>query len=95
MDGPPVPPGTPADATGRRHPKSLPSDVEKLPWAAEQLHVSNSTAYRMAQAGEMPGAFKVRGQWRISTVRFWREVNGDGDIGARILANARHEDADG
>jgi hypothetical protein len=47
----------------------------------------------MAQAGEMPGAFKVRGQWRISTVRFWREINGDG--AARTLADARHEDADG
>ncbi len=61
----------------RRHPKSLPSDVEKLSWAAKQLGISQSTAYRVAQAGEMPGAFKVRGQWRISTVRFWHEINGD------------------
>ena len=77
--------------TQRRHKKSLPSDVETLAWAAEQLRVSKATAYRMAQADEMPGAFKVRGQWRISVVRFWREVNGED--GARLQAEAWHADA--
>ena len=34
-------------------------DVETLTWAAEQLGISKSTAYRLALAGKMPGAFKV------------------------------------
>ena len=86
------------DASERRHPKSLPADVEKIPWAAEQLRVSVATCYRMAQAGRMPGAFKVNadergrgGQWRISVPKFHLEVHGDN--GARMQAEACHEDA--
>jgi hypothetical protein len=81
-EGPPTP---------RRHPKSLPSDVEKIPWAAAQLGVSKATGYRMAQAGKLPGAFKVLGQWRISVPSFNHEIHGAD--GARLQADASHKDA--
>jgi excisionase family DNA binding protein len=51
-------------------------DVERLPWAARQLGVSEPTAYRLAQAGKLPGAFKAGNQWRISVPRFRAEVHG-------------------
>ena len=52
-------------------------DVETLTWAAEQLGISKSTAYRLALAGKMPGAFKVGRQTRVSVPRFWQVVHGD------------------
>ncbi len=33
---------------------------------AERMVISERTVIRMCEAGEMPGAIKVRGQWRIS-----------------------------
>ncbi|MGA8724826.1 MAG: helix-turn-helix domain-containing protein [Acidimicrobiales bacterium] len=57
--------------------RALPSDVEHLSWAAEQLGIGVSTCYRLAQNGEIPGAFRVGGQWRVSVPRFLREVHGD------------------
>ena len=56
---------------------ALPDDVKHLSWAAEQLGIGTSTAYRLASLGEIPGAFKVGGQWRVSTVRFNVEVHGE------------------
>ena len=68
------------DAQRRRHPRTLPADVKLLPWAAEQLGISKATAYRVAKAGKMPGLFKVGAQYRVSVVRFFREVHGkDGE----------------
>lgn len=58
---------------------ALPSDVELLSWAAEQLGIGVSTAYRLAAIGELPGAFKVGAQWRVSVPRFQREVHGGVD----------------
>jgi hypothetical protein len=55
---------------------TLPDDVELLPWAAAQLGISTSTAYRLAPLGQIPGAFKVGAQWRVSVPRFLREVHG-------------------
>lgn len=55
---------------------SLPADVENLSWAAGRLGIGVSTAYRLASLGQIPGAFKVGGQWRVSVVRFEREVHG-------------------
>ena len=55
---------------------SLPADVKPLSWAAEQLGIGVSTAYRLAQVGEIPGAFKVGAQWRVSKPRFLAEVHG-------------------
>jgi len=52
-------------------------DVEPLSWAAEQLGVSMTTCYRLAQRGELPGTFKVGGQYRISVQRFNREVHSE------------------
>lgn len=56
---------------------ALPDDVKHLSWAAEHLGIGLSTAYRLAPLGEIPGAFKVGAQWRVSKVKFEREVHGD------------------
>ena len=58
---------------------SAPS-VRPIEWAAEQLSIGVSTAYRLASAGKLPGALKVGGAWRISVPRFDAEVHG-GDVG--------------
>ena len=55
---------------------NLPNDVQHLSWAAERLSLGMSTTYRIAERGELPGAFKVGGQWRISVPRFLREIHG-------------------
>lgn len=56
--------------------RSLPDDVKLLPWAAERLGIAVSTSYRLAEAGKLPGLFKVGSQYRISVPRFEREVHG-------------------
>ena len=55
---------------------SLPADVKPLSWAAEQLGIGVSTAYRLVGTGQIPGAFRVGGQWRISVPRFLSDVHG-------------------
>ena len=55
---------------------SLPDDVKPLSWAAERLGIAESTAYRIAPQGGIPGAFRVGSQWRISVPKFEREVHG-------------------
>ena len=55
---------------------ALPSDVKLLSWAADQLGIGTSTAYRLAASGQIPGAFKVGAQWRVSMPRFQREIHG-------------------
>lgn len=55
---------------------ALPADVQAISWAAQQLGISVTTAYRLAERGQLPGAFKVGVQWRISVPRFEREVHG-------------------
>ena len=60
----------------RRPARTLPADVKHLSWAAEQLGIGSSTAYRLAAAGQLPGAFKVGGQWRVSVPRFFSIVHG-------------------
>ena len=67
----------PPNRDERRHPHSLPADVETLPWAAEQLGIGKATAYRLAAAGALPGLFRVGVQYRISVPRFLREVHGE------------------
>jgi hypothetical protein len=56
--------------------RSLPDDVKPLSWAAERLGIGDSTAYRLAPLGQIPGAFKVGAQWRVSVPKFQREVHG-------------------
>ena len=63
---------------------ALPDDVKLLSWAAAQLGIGTSTAYRLVAAGKMPGAFRIGAQWRISVPRFLAEVHGEqpsGDSG--------------
>jgi hypothetical protein len=55
---------------------ALPSDVKPLSWAAERLGIAESTTYRLAPLGQIPGAFKVGAQWRVSVPKFLREVHG-------------------
>ena len=38
------------------------------------LGIADSTAYRLAP--QIPGAFKVGGQWRVSVPKFMHEVHG-------------------
>ena len=52
------------------------ADIQHIAWAAEQLDIGLSTAYRLAEVRQLPGAFKVGGQWRISVPKFLREVHG-------------------
>ena len=56
---------------------ALPLDIQRIGWAAEQLGIGESTAYRLAETGRLPGAFKVGRQWRVSVPRFLREVHGE------------------
>ena len=56
---------------------SFPDDVKRLSWAAEQLGIGTSTAYRLVAAGKIPGAFRVGAQWRVSVPRFLAEVHGE------------------
>jgi len=58
----------------RRH--QMAADVQTLSWAAEQLGIGVSTAYRIAPTGAIPGSFKVGGQWRVSVPKFLAEVHG-------------------
>ena len=55
---------------------ALPDDVKHLSWAAERLGIGLSTAYRLAKAGHMPGAFQIGVQWRISVPAFEAAVHG-------------------
>jgi len=55
---------------------ALPGDVKPLSWAAEQLGISHSNAYRLAAAGQIPGAWKVGALWRVSVPKFHSEVHG-------------------
>jgi hypothetical protein len=55
---------------------ALPDDVKHLSWAAESLEIGLSTAYRLAAAGQIPGAFRVGAQWRVSVPKFMAEVHG-------------------
>ena len=65
--------------------RSLPVDVKLLSWAAKHLGIADSTAYRLAPLRQIPGAFKVGGQWRVSVPKFMREVHGV-DLDASIAA---------
>jgi hypothetical protein len=65
--------------------RSLPADVKLLSWAAEHLGIADSTAYRLAPFEQIPGAFKVGGQWRVSVPKFMHEVHGV-DLDASIAA---------
>lgn len=51
-------------------------DVKNLSWAAGELGIGVSTAYRLAPLGKIPGAFKVGAQWRVSVPAFIRDVHG-------------------
>ncbi len=41
-------------------------DIITLVDTAKLLKISHSTAYRMAERSELPGAAKVAGQWRVN-----------------------------
>jgi excisionase family DNA binding protein len=56
---------------------SLPEDVRHLSWAAEQLGIGVSTAYRLVAVGKIPGAFRIGAQWRVSVPRFLAAVHGE------------------
>jgi excisionase family DNA binding protein len=55
---------------------ALPDDVKHLSWAAEQLGIGESTAYRLASTGQIAGVFKIGAQWRVSVPKFMAEIHG-------------------
>jgi hypothetical protein len=61
--------------------RALPEDVQLLGWAAKRLGIADSTAYRLAPLGQIPGAFRVGAQWRVSVPKFEREVHGAEMVG--------------
>jgi excisionase family DNA binding protein len=80
MPGKSALPSTASSAVDTRHRatrRHLPDDVEFLPWAAEQLGISKATAYRLAEAGEIPGLFRIGRQYRVSVPRFRSIVHGE------------------
>jgi hypothetical protein len=58
--------------------RALPDDVGLLSWLAEQLGISDSTAYRLAATGELEdfGVFLVGHQYRCSKVKALRKIHG-------------------
>ena len=56
---------------------TLPPDLLTVAQAAERLGISEVTAYRLVAQGEMPGAVRVGGQWRVSKPRLERHLHGD------------------
>jgi hypothetical protein len=61
--------------------RALPNDVGLLSWLAEQLAISESTAYRLAAAGELTefGVFLVGHQYRVSKPKARRAIHGTSD----------------
>ena len=53
-----------------------PDDVKGIAWAAERLSISPSTAYRLAEKGQLPGALTA--------------IEGDPGIGKSILLYHSH-----
>jgi hypothetical protein len=58
------------------HDRMVAADVAHLSWAAKRLNIGLSTAYRLAPLGQIPGAFRVGVQWRVSVPRFNAVVHG-------------------
>jgi excisionase family DNA binding protein len=55
----------------------LPPDLLSIAEAAARMGVSEATARRMARRGELPEAFHVGRQWRVSKPRLERRLHGD------------------
>ncbi len=55
----------------------LPPDLLTIPQAAARLGVTPTTAYRLAERDELPGAFKVGSHWRVSVKRLEEFKHGD------------------
>lgn len=55
----------------------LPPDLLTVPQAAKRLGIGNDLAYKMADRGELAGAFRVGRHWRVSVVQLERFINGE------------------
>ena len=51
-----------------------------IPEVARLLRVSERSAYKMAQCGELAGAVKFRGQWRVEREILMRWVREQGTV---------------
>lgn len=51
-------------------------DIVPLSWAAQRLGVCQKTAVRLANRGELPGAFRIGKSWRVSVPRFMALIHG-------------------
>jgi hypothetical protein len=54
-----------------------PAEVESVAWAARELGISETYAYRLAHRGDLPGAFELGTRWRVSVPRFRAAVHGE------------------
>lgn len=52
-------------------------DLVSLDEAATILGLSRTTVYVLAKRGELPGALKLGGRWKVSLVRYRREIHGE------------------
>lgn len=57
-------------------PERRDSDVLTVAEAAEILGLSRNGAYRLVQTGQMPGAVRLGGSWRISRPRLLAAIHG-------------------
>jgi excisionase family DNA binding protein len=56
--------------------RTLPPDLLTIPMLARRLGISETTARSMVRTGQVPEAFKVGRQWRISRPRLERRLHG-------------------
>jgi hypothetical protein len=58
--------------------RSLPDDVARLSWLADELGIADSTCYRHAALGDLAefGVFRAGSQYRVSKVKALRRIHG-------------------
>lgn len=52
-------------------------DVVSIETAAKIMGISKTHAYKLARLGQLPGAVKVGATWRVSLIRYRREMHGE------------------
>ena len=69
----------PTEVASPRAARQPASDVDHLSWLAAELGIGESTAYRLAAAGQLDqfGVFKVGHQYRVSKPKALRVLRGE------------------
>jgi predicted DNA-binding transcriptional regulator AlpA len=58
-------------------------DLIRIPAASRRLGVHPDTGYKMARAGEFPGAVQIGSRWLVSVPRLERFLHGEPEAAAR------------